>query len=190
MHYEAFKLFEEAAAKGQNFQAIYNLGEMYHYGLGASKSCTHAATVRILLDFVEGSDYGFFMCPPYTIFLSLYLSVLSSTTNMWLNAEIGTILYSLTRTMRTKLVMLSMPRSDICRQPSVVLKWASPTLRGSLTEVTFRGTIFLIDLQLFGVCLTSKYVCSAFRLFFYRTPYLALLDFADFTFPDGASGLG
>ncbi|KAG0356960.1 ERAD-associated protein [Podila minutissima] len=44
MHYEAFKLFEEAAAKGQNFQAIYNLGEMYHYGLGASKSCTHAAT--------------------------------------------------------------------------------------------------------------------------------------------------
>ncbi|KAF9329239.1 ERAD-associated protein [Podila minutissima] len=44
MHHEAFKLFEEAAAKGQNFQAIYNLGEMHYYGLGASKSCTHAAT--------------------------------------------------------------------------------------------------------------------------------------------------
>ncbi|KAG0069736.1 ERAD-associated protein [Podila epicladia] len=43
-HHQAFKLFEEAAAKGQNFQAIYNLGEMHHYGLGASKSCPHAAT--------------------------------------------------------------------------------------------------------------------------------------------------
>ncbi|KAG0033442.1 ERAD-associated protein [Podila clonocystis] len=40
---QAYQLFEEAA-RGQNFQAIYNLGEMHHYGLAALKSCSHAAT--------------------------------------------------------------------------------------------------------------------------------------------------
>lgn len=47
-HDLAYQMFNEAAQKGQNFQAIYNLGEMHHYGLAVPKSCSYAATVRIL----------------------------------------------------------------------------------------------------------------------------------------------
>ncbi|KFH70671.1 hypothetical protein MVEG_03521 [Podila verticillata NRRL 6337] len=43
-HDLAYKMFDEAMQKGQNFQAIYHLGEMHHYGLAVPKSCSYAAS--------------------------------------------------------------------------------------------------------------------------------------------------
>ncbi|KAF9110063.1 ERAD-associated protein [Mortierella sp. AM989] len=54
-HLVAYEYFV-SAAKHQNFQAIYHLGEMYFYGLGVNKKCDEAA--RYFKYVAERGDWG------------------------------------------------------------------------------------------------------------------------------------